>query len=461
MANRNEIDMTRGPLLGKIIKFAAPVVLTNVLQLLYNAADMAIVGQFDADGSGALAAVGATSSIIHLVTNIFMGLSLGTGVSVAQHKGAGEEEDVRQTVHTSILASVICGIIVCTIGMLVSTPMLRMMGTPESILDRSVLYIRIYFAGMPFMMLYNFGASIHRAVGDTKRPLYFLTFSGIINVCLNLVFVILFNMGVAGVALATVISQMISSVLMTTSLCHTEGCCKLHLNQLKIHWRKLGEIMRIGMPAGIQNSLFSISNVLIQSSINSFGEIVMAANTAAVSIEGFMNAAVAGVADASTNFTGQNVGAGKYHRIRKVVTVCSIASVVISVGMGALILTFGRQLLSIYNSDPEVIDQGVYRLLINGGTYAIFALMQVFAGGLRGMGRSLEPMIISIVGVCGLRIVYIYTIFALFPQLNVLYLSYPSSWFCAMAANMICYFIVSRKLINSQKKAQELSQTQS
>jgi len=447
LGKRNEIDMTHGPLLGKILKFAAPVVLTNVLQLLYNAADMAIVGQFDADGSGSLAAVGATSSIIHLVTNIFMGLSLGTGVAVAQHKGAGEEEDVSKTVHTSILSSVICGFIVCAIGILISRPMLVMMGTPETIIERSVLYIRIYFSGMPFMMLYNFGASIHRAVGDTKRPLYFLTFSGIVNVALNLVFVIVFHMGVAGVALATITSQAISAVLMTTSLCHTEGCCRLEFRKLRIHWKKLGEIMRIGMPAGIQNSLFSISNVLIQSSINSFGEIVMAANTAAISIEGFMNSAVAGVADASTNFTGQNVGAGKYKRIRRVALVCGIVSVIISVVMGAVILIFGRNLLSIYNPDPEVIEQGMYRLMVNGSTYALFALMQVFAGGLRGMGKSLAPMLISIVGVCGLRIVYIYTIFALFPQLDVLYISYPTSWLCAMLANMVCYFIVSRRLI--------------
>jgi len=376
-----------------------------------------------------------------------MGLSLGTGVAVAQHKGAGEEKDVHQTVHTSILASVICGIIVCAVGILISRPMLALMGTPENIMDRSLTYIRIYFAGMPCMMLYNFGASIHRAVGDTRRPLYFLTFSGILNVALNIVFVVFFHMGVAGVALATVISQANSAILMTSSLCHSEGCYRLELRKLKIYWKKLAEVMRIGMPAGIQNSLFSISNVLIQSSINSFGEIVMAANTAAVSIEGFMNSAVAGVADASINFTGQNVGAGKYKRIRRVALVCGIASVIISVGMGALILTFGRQLLSVYNTDPEVIEQGLHRLFVNGITYSIFALMQVFAGCVRGMGKSLAPMLISIIGICGLRIVYIYTVFALFPQLNVLYLSYPASWLCAMLANMIYYLITSRRLI--------------
>lgn len=450
MAKRNEIDMTRGPLFGKIMQFAAPVVLTNVLQLLYNAADIAIVGQFGENGSHSLAAVGATSSIIHLVTNVFMGLSLGTGVAVAQHKGAGEEEEVRKTVHTSILASVICGLIVCCIGMLVSRPMLHLMSTPESVLDQAVKYITIYFCGMPFMMLYNFGASILRAVGDTKRPLYFLTLSGIVNVGLNVVFVVLFHMDVAGVALATVISQALSALLMTTSLCHSEGCTRLDLRQLRIHWSKLGEIVRIGMPAGIQNSLFSISNVLIQSSINLFGEAAMAAHTAATSIEGFMNAAVSGVADASTNFTGQNVGAGKYKRVRRVSLVCALSSMAISIVMGTLVLIFGRELLGVYNSDTEVIELGLNRLLITGTTYMIFGLMQVFAGGLRGMGKSMLPMIISIVGICGLRIVYIYSIFPLFPTLLGLYLSYPISWATAMLANFICYLVVSRRLINGK-----------
>ena len=447
MATRSQMDMTRGPLLGKILKFAAPVVLTNVLQLLYNAADIAIVGQFTENGSQALAAVGATSPIIHLVTNAFMGLSLGTGVAVAQHKGAGEDEEVHKTVHTSILASVICGLIVCAIGLTVSRPMLRLMATPENIIDQSVLYMSIYFCGMPFMMLYNFGASIHRAVGDTRRPLYFLTISGILNVLLNLMFVTVFGMSVDGVALATVISQVLSAVLMTTSLCHAEGCCKLHLSKLKIYWNKLWEVIRIGLPAGIQNSLFSISNVLIQSSINLFGEAAMAAHTAATSLEGFMNAAVSGVADASTNFTGQNVGAGKYQRVRKVSTVCAAAAVVISLVMSTFIVGFGKQLLGLYNKDPEVISLGITRLVISGTMYFIFGLMQVFAGSLRGMGKSMLPMIISIVGVCGLRIVYIYTIFALHPTLEVLYLSYPVSWFCAMAANMISYFVISRRLI--------------
>lgn len=450
MATQNGMDMTRGPLLGKILKFAAPVVLTNVLQLLYNAADIVVVGQFSENGSQALAAVGATSPIIHLITNAFMGLSLGTGVAVAQHKGAGEDEEVSKTVHTSILASVICGILVCIIGLLAARPMLEAMATPDNVIEKSVLYISIYFCGMPFMMLYNFGASIHRAVGDTRRPLYFLTISGILNVILNLVFVIVMGMNVEGVAIATVISQILSSVLMTASLCHAEGCCRLYLRRLRIHWKRLGEIIRIGLPAGIQNSLFSISNVLIQSSINLFGEAAMAAHTAATSLEGFMNAAVSGVADASTNFTGQNVGAGKYSRVKKVNAVCAVASVVIALVMSAFIVGFSRQLLRLYDKNPEVIELGVTRLMISSSMYFIFGLMQVFAGGLRGMGKSMLPMIVSIVGVCGLRIVYIYTIFAAEPTLEVLYLSYPVSWFCAMAANMVSYFIVSRRLISGK-----------
>lgn len=449
-AGRREIDMTRGPLLGKILKFSLPVVLTNVLQLLFNAADTIIVGRFD--GSLALAAVGATSAVIFLITNLFMGLSLGTGVAVAQHKGAGEENDVSETVHTSMLTSIIGGILVCITGLLLAEPLLTLMKTPEHIIGQSLVYIRIYFIGIPCTMVYNFGAAIHRAVGDTRRPLYFLSLAGVINVALNLLFVIVFRMGVAGVALATVISQTISASLITLSLCHADGCYRLCIKRMRFYWDKLGEIMRVGIPAGLQNSLFSISNVLIQSSINSFGQAAMAAHTAAMSLEGFMNSAVAGVADASTNFTGQNIGAGKYKRVRRVCTVCGIASVAISVIIGGLMLIFGEQLLGLYNKEEEVIALGLNRIYITGTTYAFFALMQVFAGCLRGMGRSMMPTVVSVLGICGLRIVYIFTIFRMIPSLFSLYISYPVSWFVSMAANMICYLIVSHQLISGKWK---------
>lgn len=452
MARRNEIDMTSGPLLGKMLKFAVPVILSNMLQLLYNAADSIVVGRFAEDGKNALAAVGSTSSIIHLVTNLFIGFFLGGSIIIAQFKGAGDDKEVSKTVHTAALTSLITGIAVCLIGQIVAEPLLTAMGTPDEVIDKSLLYIRIYFLGMPFTTIYNFGASTLRAVGDTKRPLYFLTLSGIVNVALNAVMVIAFGMDVAGVAIATVASQMISAVLVIISLMHADSSIRLIPSKLKIHGKKLVMMLKVGLPIGLQNALFSFSNVLIQSTINSFGEAAMAAHTAAVSIEGFMNVAVSGVADTSINFTGQNVGAGKYKRVRRVCAICAALSAGISIALGLVMFFFGDKLLAIYNSDPQVIECGLNRTKLVGLTYWIFALMNVFAGCLRGMGRSFLPMISSLLGVCGFRIVFIYTIFKASPTLFTLYSVYPSSWFVAMALNGICYFIVSRMLIAGKLK---------
>ena len=337
-------------------------------------------------------------------------------------------------------------------GQLLSRPLLTMMDTPADVIDKSLTYIRIYFLGMPFTTLYNFGASTLRAVGDTKRPLYFLTISGVLNVVLNAFFVIVLHMGVAGVATATVISQALSATLVLLSLANSDSCIKLTLSKLRIHGSKLLMMVKVGLPVGLQNALFSFSNVLIQSSINSFGAAAMAAHTAAVSIEGFMNVAVAGVADTSINFTGQNVGAGKYHRVRRVCTICAALSVTISLALGTVMLLFGRQLLGIYNPDPEVIAYGLNRTTLVGLTYWIFALMNVFAGCLRGMGKSFLPMMTSLIGICGFRIVYIYTIFAAWPTLFVLYLSYSASWLAGMLLNLVCYLVVSRRLIAGKLK---------
>lgn len=452
MSRRNEIDMTSGPLLGKMLRFAVPVILSNVLQLLYNAADSIIVGRFAEDGKNALAAVGSTSSIIHLVTNLFIGFFLGGSIIIAQFKGAGKDEDVRQTVHTAALTSIITGIAVCIIGQIVARPLLEAMGTPAHVIEKSLLYIRIYFLGMPFTTFYNFGASALRAIGDTKRPLYFLAVSGVVNVALNAALVILFHMDVAGVAIATVVSQALSAIFVLLSLLHSDSCIRLDLSKMSLHGKKLGMMVKVGLPVGLQNALFSFSNVLIQSSINSFGEAAMAAHTAAVSIEGFMNVAVSGVADTSINFTGQNVGAGKYSRVKRVCAICSLLSVGISLALGLVMFFFGDKLLAIYNPDPEVIACGLNRTKLVGLTYWIFALMNVFAGCLRGMGRSFMPMVSSLLGVCAFRIVYIYTIFALSPTLLTLYAVYPTSWMVAMLLNMICYFIISRLLIAGKIK---------
>lgn len=452
MSKRHEMDMTSGPLLGKMIRFSLPVVLSNVLQLLYNAADSVIVGRFDADGKIALAAVGSTASIIHLITNLFIGFFLGGSIIIAQYKGAGKEEDVSKTVHTAALTSLLTGLAVCLIGQLAAAPLLQAMGTPPEVIGKSLLYLRIYFLGMPFTTLYNFGASTLRAVGDTKRPLYFLTIAGVINVGLNAFFVIALKMSVAGVAAATVISQAVSAVLVLICLMHAEGSIRLDPKKLCLSGSKLLMMTKVGLPVGLQNALFSFSNVLIQSSINSFGPAVMAAHTAAVSIEGFMNASVAGVADTSINFSGQNVGAGKYKRVRRVCAICSVLSVGISLALGAIMILFGDKLLGLYNPDPEVIANGLYRTTLVGATYWTFALMNVFSGCMRGMGHSFLPMLTSVLGICGFRILYIYTIFEWSPTLLTLYFSYPASWVLTMLLNLVCYLIVSRRLIAGKLK---------
>ncbi len=447
MSRRYEMDMTSGPLLGKMIRFSMPVVLSNVLQLLYNAADSVIVGRFDTDGKIALAAVGSTGSIIHLITNLFIGFFLGGSIIIAQYKGAGREEDVSRTVHTAALTSLLTGLAVCLLGQLAAGPMLTAMGTPPEVIGKSLLYLRIYFLGMPFTTIYNFGASTLRAVGDTKRPLFFLTLSGVVNVGLNAFFVIVLKMSVAGVAAATVISQAISAALVLACLMRAEGSIRLDPKKLSLSGSKLLLMTKVGLPVGLQNALFSFSNVLIQSSINSFGAAAMAAHTAAVSIEGFMNASVAGVADTSINFTGQNVGAGKFRRVRRVCAICSVLSVGISLLLGAIMILFGSHLLGFYNPDPEVIAYGLNRTVLVGASYWTFALMSVFSGCMRGMGRSFLPMLTSILGICGFRILYIYTIFRWSPTLLTLYFSYPASWVLTMLLNLVCYLIVSHRLI--------------
>lgn len=457
MSKRNEIDMTQGPLLGKLLQFALPVMLTNVLQLLYNSADSIIVGRFD--GTQSLAAVGSTASLIHLITNIFMGLSLGASVVVSHYKGAGEYDNAQKTVHTAIPAAFFCGLAVCLIGIAASEPLLHLMDTPEDVIEKSILYIRIYFLGMPATMIFNFGASIKRAVGDTSRPLIILSTCGLLNVACNVLFVVFFKWSVAGVAIATIISQTLSAAAIIYSLCHDSGCTRLYLKNMKIDFEKLLSIVKIGLPVGIQNSLFSISNVLIQSTINSFGSLAMAANTAASGVEGFLNAAVTGVTDASMNFTSQNVGAGKYKRIRRVCAISCAASCITALAIGTVIFIFRTQLLGLFDKNPEVVELGTVRITITAFCYWIFALMQVFAGCLRGMGHSMQPMINSLVGVCGLRVAYILTLFTLAPTLFNLYLSYPVSWCVAMLANMICYFIASRRLISG--KAQPKIKTRS
>lgn len=426
-------------LTGQIVRYIVPLMLTGILQLLYNAADNVVVGRFD--GSNALAAVGSTGALVNLILNVFMGLSVGTAVAVAHDYGANDHEGVQKTVHTSILISIFCGVIVGVFGCLCSGTFLKWMGTPDDVLPLSTTYLAIYFLGTPASLIYNFGASILRSVGDTKRPLFFLTLSGFINVALNLVFVIVLHMSVAGVALATIISQYVSMVMIIVCLIREKSCCHLDFRKLRIHRDKLQKIIRVGLPAGIQGSVFSISNVVIQSSVNSFGSLVMAGNTAAAQLEGFAYTAMNSVYHAALTFVGQNMGAKKYHMINKVVFRCFIVVMVIGIGVGTLMFSFAEPLLKIYlPNDPDAIPYGIMRLTYLIIPYFLCGTMEVMVGGQRGMGMSIVPMITSLVGSCLLRVIWVMTIFAAFRSLPVLYLSYPISWFLTTAAHTFFYF---------------------
>lgn len=445
MAKRSyEVDMCRGPLLGKILIFAFPLMLSGILQLLFNAADIVVVGRFA--GSQALAAVGSTGALINLIINVFIGLSVGANVLVARYYGAGEKEQVSQAVHTSVLLSLLCGVVLIAAGVLLARPLLELMGTPDDVIDMSATYMRIYFCGMPVVMLYNFGAAILRSVGDTKRPLYFLIVAGLINVVLNLFFVIVCGMDVDGVALATVISQVVSAGLILLCLMRMEGPCHLDLHKLHIYKDKMWQIVRVGLPAGLQGCIFSISNVLIQSSVNSFGSVAMAGNTAASNIEGFVYNGMNAIYQTALSFTSQNYGARQYHRISRVMRLCLALVTAVGLGLGLTAVLLHNQLLGIYSSDPQVIAYGTMRMRFVATLYFLCGIMDVMAGVMRGMGYSILPMIVSLTGACGLRILWIFTLFAANRTLSMLYVSYPVSWFITALAHLGCYFWVRRKM---------------
>ncbi len=443
MKKSYEMDMCNGPLVGKILLFAFPLMLSSVLQLLFNAADIVVVGRFT--GAEALAAVGATSALINLLVNVFMGLSIGTNVLTAQGYGARDEKGVQDTVHTSIMLSLVCGVFLIFIGVFLAAPLLELMGTPNNVLGHATLYMRIYFIGMPALLVYNFGAAILRAVGDTRRPLYYLLFSGIINVILNLIFVIIFKMGVAGVATATVVSETISAGLVLRCLMKSEGMFQLHMGKLRIKKQKALQIVRIGLPAGLQGAIFAISNVLIQSSINSFGSVAMAGNTAAGNLEGFVYTSMNAVYQTNLSFTSQNMGAGNWKRMKKILGICLIFVSVVGLVMGRGFVFFGHQLLGIYSSDPEVIQYGINRMQVICGTYLLCGIMDVLVGSMRGMGYSFVPMIVSLAGACGLRILWIFTVFQWHRSLFVLYLSYPITWILTALAHTVCWYKIIHK----------------
>lgn len=459
---RKEIDILNGPLLINIVRFSLPLCLTGMLQLLYNAADIIVVGKFASEHS--LAAVSSTGSLINLIVNVFMGLSVGASVVVSQNMGAGKHKDVSEAVHTSIAISIVSGIAVGIFGFFASKGMLQLMDSPDNVIDLSALYVRIYFIGMPANMIYNFGAAILRAVGETKKPLYYLTFSGIVNVVLNLIFVIVFKMDVAGVALATIISQIISAFLVIRYMIKADGPIKLIPKELKIHGDKLKKIVVVGLPAGVQGSLFSISNVIIQSSINAFGSAVMAGNGAASSIEGFVYTAMNSIYQASITFTGQSYGAGNIKRIKKICFVCLGAVSVTGLGLGILAYIFGTPLLSIYTDSAVEIQYGLTRMSIFAFTYFMLGTADIMVGMLRGIGHSLAPTIVSIVSICGFRLLWIFTVYAQYKAsgagehecLIMLFVSYPISWLLATLCHMVTFAFNYHKIAKQRNALQSI-----
>ena len=438
-------DMCNGPIFGKMVLFALPIMAMNILQLMFNTTNMIVVGRFS--GKEALAAVGATGAIISLIVNLFMGLSVGTSVIVAQDRGAGRPEAVSRSVHTSIAISIIGGILVMALGLLLCNPLLIMMGTPLDVIDLSALYMRIYFLSLPASMVYNFGAAILRAVGDSRRPMYFLLISGVVNVILNLFFVIVLHMSVDGVAWSTVISQYLAMVLILLCLMHNkEESIRLTLKSLHIDGRKFGQIIRIGLPAGLQGLLFSISNVLIQSAINSFGSAMVAASSAAGNIEGFVATSMNAYYNAAITFTGQNMGAKKYDRIDKVAKICTLLVIVTWIIVGGLTMLVSRPLLSIFTSDPEVIRLGVIRINVLMVAYFTCGIMNVFPGLTRGMGYSILPMICTLIGACLMRIVWLATFFAWFPSVLMLFACYPITWALAGIGQVGSFFYARKKV---------------
>ena len=443
-ASRYEIDMCNTPLLTGILRFALPLIATNVLQLAFNAADMIVVGKFSGSDT-ALAAVGATGALINLIVNLFIGLATGVNVLIANYRGAGRTEDAQDTVHTAMVTAAVGGFALIFIGFFLSRPLLALMGTPVNVIDQSTLYMRIYFMGMPFFLVYNYGAAILRGVGDTKRPLFYLSLSGVLNVLLNLFFVMILGMDVAGVALATISSQALSAILIVRCLLKTDGICNLDPKKLKIHKHKLIRMLQIGLPAGFQGSLFSISNVLIQSSVNSFGSIVMSGNTAAGNIEGFIYTSMNSVAQAALSFTGQNYGAQKYKRIDQVLGTCMLLAGFSGALLGNLAYLFGEPLLSLYTNNSLEVVYGMNRMQIIATTYFLCGFMDTLSCTMRGLGMSVLPTIISLTGACLFRILWIYTVFAAHHTQFTLYISYPISWFLTSAAYVVCYFIVRKK----------------
>lgn len=439
--------MCNGSIMDKLISFSLPLMLSSILQLMFNAVDIIVVGRFS--GSQALAAVGSTTALINIFTNLFIGISLGANVLAARYYAAGRDKEMSETVHTAITLALISGVIMAFVGLIFAKGALELMGTPGDVIQLSTLYMRIYFLGMPFFMLYNYGAAILRAVGDTKRPLIFLIISGCTNAVLNMTLVIIFGLGVAGVAIGTVISQMISCVLVLRCLYHSEGSYQLRFSKLSIKSAYLKPIFQVGIPAGIQSTVINFSNALLQSSVNSFGSTAMAGYTAANNVLGFLYVSVNAITQACMSFTSQNYGVGKYKRMDRVLLDCLILTVGVAGVLGGGAYLFGAQIMRIYTQDPEVIACGLEILAITTVPYFLCGIMDLFPGSLRGMGYSAVPMILSVIGTVGTRIFWIFVAFPQHRSLYFLFISYPGSWAATIVMQVICFYFVRKRCIKN------------
>lgn len=440
------MDMCSGSIPKKMIVFALPLMLSSLLQLLFNAADIIVVGNYAGDES--LAAVGATSTLINLMTNLFIGMSVGANVLTANYFAAGHEKDLSKTVHTAMTVSILSGLFLTAVGVIAAPYVLKLMQTPDDVIGLATVYLRTYFCGMTAVMVYNFGSAILRATGDTQRSLYFLFAAGIVNIVLNLIFVIVFHWGVFGVGLATVISQVISGALVFYCLLRENSAIRVDIRQLHIDKHKLARILQIGLPAGLQGMMFSLANVVIQSSVNTFGTTVIAGNSASANVEGFAFTSMNAFHQAAVSFTGQNAGARKFKRLNKILfTALGYVSIVGAVFCLIYIL-FSRPLISLYTDSEAVIDAGVKRLMIIACSYVVCGMMDVVVGSLRGLGYSFMPMLVSLVGICALRVVWIATVFQL-PQyhtIEMIYYTYPLSWIITLSAHLLCYCFVHRHI---------------
>ncbi len=441
------INMCGGRIMPKMLLFAVPVMLTSILQLLFNAADIIVVGRFAGDNS--LAAVGSNSSLIGLMTNLFVGVSIGTNVLVSRYCGSKNDDGISKAVSTSILVAIVSGVFLTITGVVFARDILMLMHTPAEVLGLATLYLVIYFFGMTPMMIYNFGAAVLRAGGDTRRPLFYLSVAGVINVILNLFFVIYLRLDVAGVAIATVISQCVSASLVLRCLSRESGPMRLSLKGARVDLDNLLKILRIGVPAGLQGVLFSFSNVVIQSSINTFGAAVMAGSSASDNIETFVYFSMEAFYQATISFTSQNMGAGKVDRVYKVLKTGMICSVAVGLIFGLAVIIFSHQLLGIYTSSEAVKAVGIERLRVIIMTYALCGLMEVTGGVMRGIGYSVLPTVVTLLGVCVFRVIWVVGLLSIpaFHSVITVYLSYPVSWALTFGAHLVCFIWVKKRVL--------------